>query len=75
MSDKENQRYVSTVTFYTYGYTPEEAFFAADTICSNLRTSHDNNAEVEKFHRQPFGTAISEEIDFKKLTIDVVSFF
>lgn len=71
----KDTRHVATVTFYTYGDTPEEAFIGADIICSNLRRHYDNDAVVEKFHKQPFGTMISEEIDFKKLELDYKTYF
>lgn len=63
-------RYVATVTFYTYGNTDEEAFHEAQMICNNLKRTHDNRALVEQFHKQPFGTLDSTEININTLNLE-----
>ena len=60
-------RYVSTITVYTYGDTPEEAFNEAQSICEEINHKYDGQAKVEKLHAQPFGTLVSKEININNL--------
>ena len=69
------KRYVATITIYTYGETPEEALKQAEIQCGILKNHSDNHARIEKFHYQPFGTLILEELDIYKLNNEDVEVF
>jgi hypothetical protein len=60
-------RYVSTITLYTYGDTPDEALQEGQMICAEINNKYDSRASVEKLHLQPFGTMQSKEININNL--------
>ena len=64
---QKTTRYVATITTYVYGETKEEAFLQAESQCHLIKDKFDCHASVEKFHKQPFGTMISEKLDIESI--------
>ena len=62
----KRKRYVSTITVYNYGLTPEFAFSEASKMCSILNDKFDCRASVEQMHEQPSGTLSSTKININK---------
>ena len=56
------ERHIITVSFYAYG-TPEECMKEGGEICKRLRKEKDNDAEVEKIYKYPFGSVTPIELD------------
>lgn len=62
-----NRRFITTLTFYSYGKTPQEAFNEAKKIADRINGEHDNQAEIEQFHENNYGKLITEKMDVQKL--------
>lgn len=61
------KRYITTISFYTYAETDQEAFDESQKVCDEMKAKLDNRASVDSLHSQPFGTLKSTEINIEKL--------
>lgn len=61
-------RYVQTITIFTYGETPEEAFNAGQKICDQVNALEPSaEAEIEKMAQRNYGTLDAKDFDVKEL--------
>lgn len=66
MAIKKN-RYVSTITVYSYGENEIEAFQESQKMCDQLNQKYDCRAEVEAMNECGHGKKASKPIDILSL--------
>lgn len=62
------KRYIQTISFYTFGNTPEEAFEEAQAQCNRMNKEDDGKrASIDEMCSQEFGQLGSGKVDLEAL--------
>lgn len=63
----KKERFITTITVYSFGENEEEAFNESQKMCDQLNQKYDCRADIEQMCKNEFGKTKSFPIDISKL--------